>query len=96
MEFDLKFLISIGGIIASVGGSFAVVRSQVERMKKDVEALNKKLGQLDNRIDKLDVHTTTVAQRMDVISSILSPSALESNTRRIERLRADVDHLMKG
>lgn len=95
MEFDLRFLVTMGGIIASVGGSFAVVRSQVERLRKDVDALSRKISGLDTRLDRNDVSTSTCSQRLDILSGILSPSALEDQTRRVERLRADVDHLMK-
>ena len=95
MEFDLRFLVTMGGIIASVGGSFAVVRSQVERLRKDVDVLGNKIANLDSRLDQNDVATSKCSQRLDTLADILSPTALADQTRRIERLRADVDHLMQ-
>ena len=95
MEFDLRFLVTMGGIIASVGGSFAVVRSQVERLRKDVDVLGNKIAKLDRRLDQHAVATSNYSPRLDTQDDILSPTALADQTRRIERLRADVDHLMQ-
>ena len=95
MDFDLRLLMSLGAVFASVVASYAVVRSQVERLKKDVDNLSKKISNLDTRLDKNDVTTGATSQRLDIFAQILSPKELRDSARQIERLRADLDNLMR-
>ena len=101
MELDARLLITMGGMLVSVVSSFVVVKTRLGDLESDLKDAIKKLSALDTRLDKNDTNTDLVGQRLDVLSSMNSPSERERLPRglarhqaELELLRRDVDKLI--
>lgn len=95
MELDARLLITMGGMLISVVSSFVVVRQKVGDLESDLRDAIKKLSALDTRLDKNDTSTDLVGQRLDVLSSMNSPSERERLHRGLERHQAELEHLRR-
>jgi len=87
---DIKLLLALGTMLVSivsasvlVKAKLSVVIEQVVAMQKDYEA---RLRSLDQRTDKQENLIDLNAQKTEILSGILSPSALEKQHRETERI----------
>jgi len=91
-ESSLRILLTLGGMIASVAAAFAVVRQSVKALTETLADVEVRLRRLDSKIDRLETKSGTSEKRLDILSSILSPDALEKRNRELGGLlvRAEV------
>ena len=89
-SIDIKLLLSLGAMLVSVVSASVIVKQklatvieQLNDLKKDYES---RLRSLDQRTDKQENLIDLNSQKTEVLSSILSPSKLESQHREIERI----------
>ena len=89
-SIDIKLLLSLGAMLVSVVSASVFVKQklasvieQLNDLKKDYES---RLRSLDQRTDKQENLIDLNSQKTEVLSSILSPSKLESQHREIERI----------
>ena len=61
---DIKFLITLGGIIFSVAGAAAVGKMQIQEILESVADGEKRLREIDKRIDSLESGYEVVASKV--------------------------------
>jgi len=83
---DVKFLITIGGIIFSVAGAAAVGKMQIKSILESLRDVEKRLRDIDKRIDRLESDNGIVTSRVNTLSEINSVSALAQYNSKITRL----------
>ena len=90
MEIDLRFAATLIGVFISVVSSFVIVKQRLLQVSELLNELKKdhetRLRELDRRCDLLETSVDLSIQKQNVLSNILSPSALEKNHRTLERL----------
>jgi len=96
MEFDLRMLITLGGILVSVVTSAAVARQQIKQNSDKISDLRRKVDEFDLRLDKNDMMTSIHEQRMQSLAGTSSPEAREKLARELEGLKKDVAHLKEA
>ena len=92
-ESSLRILLTLGGMIASVAAAFAVVRQSVKALTETLADVEVRLRRLDSKIDRLETKSGTNEKRLDILSSILSPDALEKRNRELGGLLARTEVL---
>ena len=93
MELDARMLITLGGMAASIITSFIVVRQKVSELEADVKETLSKLGKLDTRLDRNDTQTDLVAQKLQVIADMNSPSERDKLSRSLENVSVRLQYL---
>ena len=86
---DIKLLLTIGAMIVSVVTSSVIVKQKLAQVIERLDALQKdyesRLRKLDQRTDQQENMIDLGAQKVAILSTILSPSNLEFQHREIER-----------
>ena len=86
---DIKLLLTIGAMIVSVVTSSVIVKQKLAQVIERLDALQKdyesRLRKLDQRTDQQENMIDLGAQKVAILSTILSPSNLELQHREIER-----------
>ena len=91
---DIKLLLTIGAMIVSVVTSSVIVKQKLSAVIERLDALQKdyesRLRKLDQRTDQQENYIDLGAQKVAILSTILSPSNLELKHREIERVIGSV------
>ena len=99
---DVKFLITLGGILFSVAGAAAVGKMQIKAIIESLGDVEKRLRDIDKRLDVLETNQGIVQNQINTLKSILSPDNLAKQNREIEGIKVsvveahkDIDRLFK-
>lgn len=92
---DIKFLITLGGIIFSVAGAAAVGKMQIKTILESLADVEKRLRDIDKRIDNLESGHEVIQSRVNVLSEINSVSALASHNKQLAKMEVSINHLEK-
>ena len=99
---DIKFLVTLGGIIFSVAGAAAVGKMQIKTIIESLGDVEKRLRDIDKRLDVLETNQGIVQNQINTLKSILSPDNLAKQNREIEGIKVsvveahkDIDRLFK-
>ena len=87
---NLSTLLSLGTTAAGVIGAMAVARYQIKSLTTSIEQIIKDIRKMDTRCDRLETQVETTAQRLGVISGMMSPEVMERRHREMAKLQADV------
>tara|TARA_R100001224_G_scaffold83036_1_gene52427 strand:- start:219 stop:563 length:345 start_codon:yes stop_codon:yes gene_type:complete len=99
---DIKFLVTLGGIIFSVAGAAAVGKMQIKTIIESLGDVEKRLRDIDKRLDVLETNQGIVQNQINTLKSILSPDNLAKQNRELEGIKVsvveahkDIDRLFK-
>ena len=99
---DIKFLVTLGGIIFSVAGAAAVGKMQIKAIIESLGDVEKRLRDIDKRLDVLETNQGIVQNQINTLKSILSPDNLAKQNRELEGIKVsvveahkDIDRLFK-
>ena len=99
---DVKFLVTLGGILFSVAGAAAVGKMQIKAIIESLGDVEKRLRDIDKRLDVLETNQGIEENQINTLKSILSPDNLAKQNREIEGIRVsiveahkDIDRLFK-
>ena len=95
MEFDVRLLLTIGGMLVSVVSAAAIAKQQIKTLSEHIQDIENRLRKLDTRLDKNDNQTDITIQRLSILAGMMDPPTMDRRSRELERLRADLDHLQK-
>ena len=95
MEFDVRLLLTIGGMLVSVVSAAAIAKQQIKTLSEHIQDIENRLRKLDTRLDKNDNQTDITIQRLGILAGMMDPPTMDRRSRELERLRADLDHLQK-
>jgi hypothetical protein len=95
MEFDVRLLLTIGGMLVSVVSAAAIAKQQLKTLSEHIQDIESRLRKLDTRLDKNDNQTDITIQRLGILAGMMDPPTMDRRSRELERLRADLDHLQK-
>tara|TARA_R110000824_G_scaffold393363_1_gene592478 strand:+ start:91 stop:435 length:345 start_codon:yes stop_codon:yes gene_type:complete len=96
---DIKFIITIGGILFSIAGAAAVAKSQIARLTELLKDIEQRMRKADTRTDrietKMETQLGTAKQRLDVIAKMMDPPTMERRARESERTAVTLEQLDK-
>ena len=92
---DIKFLVTLGGILFSVAGAAAVGKMQIKSIMESLGDIEKRLRDLDKRCDAMEATAGITSSRVNVLSDINSVSALATYNSKITRLEVLLDETIK-
>jgi hypothetical protein len=99
---DIKFLVTLGGILFSVAGAAAVGKMQIKAIIESLGDVEKRLRDIDKRLDVLETNQGIVQNQINTLKGILSPDNLAKQNQdqatikaRIENAHRDIDRLFK-
>ena len=92
---DIKFLITIGGIIFSVAGAAAVGKMQIKSILESLLDIERRLRVIDKRIDDLESNQGVIRNQLNVFKDILSPNNLASQNREISEIKTNIKELQR-
>ena len=96
---DIKFIITIGGILFSIAGAAAVAKSQIARLTELLKDMEQRMRKADTRTDRIEIKIETqlgtVKQRREVIAKMRDPPTMERRAREAERTVVRLDQLEK-
>ena len=102
MELDARLLLTLGGMLVSVVSAAAIVRQKLATVIDQLDDIEKRLREIDKRCDqsdldtsKVDDKTTATNDRVDVLRDMFDPSNMDKNSREIERLKVEKEHLRR-
>lgn len=95
MEFDVRLLLTIGGMLVSVVSAAAIAKQQLKTLSEHIQDIENRLRKLDTRLDRNDNQTDITIQRLGILAGMMDPPTMDRRSRELERLRADLDHLQK-
>ena len=93
---DIKFLITLGGIIFSVAGAAAVGKMQIKAILESLVDVEKRLRDIDKRIDSLESGHEVVASKVKTLAEINSVSALASHNQQLAKMEVSIENLEKA
>ena len=92
---DLRLLLTVGVMIVSVVTSSVIVKQKLSAVIERLDALQKdyesRLRKLDQRTDQQENGIDLGAQKVAILSTILSPKNLEIQHREVERIIGNVN-----
>tara|TARA_R100001086_G_C11812801_1_gene252022 strand:+ start:549 stop:893 length:345 start_codon:yes stop_codon:yes gene_type:complete len=92
---DIKFLITIGGIIFSVAGAAAVGKMQIKAILESLLDIERRLRVIDKRIDDLESHQGVIKNQVNVLKNILSPDNLAMQHRETAEIKTHIRELQR-
>ena len=95
MEFDVRLLLTIGGMLVSVVSAAAIAKQQLKTLSEHIQDIENRLRKLDTRLDRNDNQTDITIHRLGILAGMMDPPTMDRRSRELERLRADLDHLQK-
>jgi len=87
MELDARLLLTMGGMLTSGVAAAVLVKAKLSNVIEQLADIEKRLRALDQRVDKSEL----TDQRVDVLSSMLSPDRRETLHRSLAKLEARLD-----
>lgn len=95
MEFDVRLVITLGGMLASVASAAAIARQQIKHLEEEIKELKAKCNTMELRLDRNDMTTSINEQKLSELSSVTSPKEREGLIRELEGLKKDIAFLHK-
>lgn len=92
---DIKFLITLGGIIFSVAGAAAVGKMQIKSILEALLDIERRLRDIDKRIDTLESGHEVLSSRVSTLSEINSVSALAAYNRETSEMQSSIKELRR-
>lgn len=92
---DTSLILTLGGMLFSIAAAAAVAKREIKLLADQAQDFENRLRKLDQRLDRLENTVDTTQHRLGILASMSSPDTMERRTREVERLRADVDQLVK-
>ena len=92
---DVKFLITLGGILFSVAGAAAVGKMQIKSIIESLGDVEKRLREIDKRIDALESGHEVIFSKVKTLAEINSVSALASHNRETSEMQAAIKQLRR-
>lgn len=99
---DIRLIVTVGGILFSVVGAAAIARYQIKALIEKISDIEFRMRTLDRSTDMHEVEIQKNAQRLEVISGMLSPKEREVSAREtaimltlIKKLEDDMGILKK-
>ena len=91
MELDARLMLTLGGMLASVISAFVIVRTKLSATIEQLTDIEQRLRALDKRVDLSEL----TAQRVDVLSGMLSPTEREKAARELATVVSEMSNLKK-
>ena len=102
MVIDTRMILTLSGMFVSVVAAFVIVKTKLQTVIDEISDMESRLRQTNKDTDSQEVTIQNHAQRLDVISGMLSPKERESIAREtagilseVSSLRRDVDKLSR-
>lgn len=92
---DIKFLVTIGGILFSVAGAAAVGRMQIKNILEAIEDVERRLREIDKRLDILETSQGVFSNQISTLKDILSPTNLAKQNREIATINGNIQSLRR-
>ena len=92
---DIKFLITLGGIIFSVAGAAAVGKMQIKTILESLSDIEGRLREIDKRLDSLESVQGVFRNQITTLKDILSPSNLAKQNRETATIKGDIVSLRR-
>ena len=92
---DIKFLITLGGILFSVAGAAAVGKMQIKSILESLLDVEKRLREIDKRIDFLESGHEVVSSKVKTLAEISSVSALAKSNRETAEMQSSIRELRR-
>jgi len=96
MEFDVRLIITLGGMLVSVASAAAIARQQIKHLEEEIKELKAKCNTMELRLDRNDMTTSINEQKLSELSSVTSPKEREGLIRELEGLKKDIAFLHKS
>ena len=96
MEFDVRLVITLGGMLVSVASAAAIARQQIKHLEEEIKELKAKCNTMELRLDRNDMTTSINEQKLLELSSVTSPKEREGLIRELEGLKKDIAFLHKS
>jgi transcriptional antiterminator Rof (Rho-off) len=96
MEFDIRLLLTLGGMVVSVASAAAIARQQIKYIEEEIKELKGKCNTMELRLDRNDMTTSINEQKLSELSTVTSPKERESLIRELEGLKKDIAFLSKS
>tara|TARA_R110000772_G_scaffold205515_1_gene316156 strand:- start:422 stop:757 length:336 start_codon:yes stop_codon:yes gene_type:complete len=90
MELGVREIVTFLGMAVSVGASMSIVRTKLQVVIESLQDIESRLRVVDQRVDQTEI----TSQRVDILSSMMSPAEREKGTREIERVKANLDYAL--
>ena len=92
---DIKFLVTLGGILFSVAGAAAVGKMQIKSILESLGDIEKRLREIDKRIDALESGHEVVFSKVKTLAEINSVSALAAYNRETSEMQSAIKELRR-
>jgi tetrahydromethanopterin S-methyltransferase subunit B len=101
-SIDLSMVVTLGGILFSVIGASAVAKMQIKSIITKLLDIETRFRALDATTDKQQTSIETNAQRLNILSKMMSPENLRRDhmmlaelIATVKQVKENVDHLEK-
>jgi DNA-binding transcriptional regulator GbsR (MarR family) len=95
MELDARLLITLGGMLISVLTSFIVTRQKCLELESNTKKIQKDISELFENLEKNNISTQVSANKITVLTTILSPEHREKLHRSLERMKTEIEQAQK-
>jgi len=87
---DIRLVATLAGILVSVATAAAIARQQIKVIEDAVKDMEQRLRGMDRRMDQAESGVSVHEQRVQVLSSMLSPETQERRHKEIANLQARI------
>ena len=87
---DIRLVARLAGILVSVATAAAIARQQIKVIEDAVKDMEQRLRGMDRRMDQAESGVSVHEQRVQVLSSMLSPETQERRHKEIANLQARI------
>tara|TARA_R110002051_G_scaffold291653_1_gene355750 strand:+ start:1185 stop:1541 length:357 start_codon:yes stop_codon:yes gene_type:complete len=95
MELDARLLVTLAGMLISVITSFVVTRQKCLELEDDSKSMQKNISELFDNLEKNNISTQVSANKITVLTTILSPEHREKLHRSLERMKTEIEQAQK-
>ena len=94
MDVDFKLLLTLGGILVSVVSAAVIVKTRLQAVIETLADVAQRLRKLA-AADRAQTQQEVMWQRVQVLSSMLSPEKMEARAREIASILKDIEHIKR-
>lgn len=95
MDVDFKLLLTLGGMLVSVVSAAVIVKTKLQAVIETLADVEQRLRKLDAAVDRGQVQQEVMAQRVQILSSMLAPDKREITAREIASILKDIEHIKR-